>query len=136
MRYKLTVILDEVSSARVTDSAFWMIIYSMQVYPSSRHTADMLYNQLLPYLNYKPYSSTLADNYNSVADWNQLPVSGDVTQTRALVDACTVVMARRGVAVGVARLFTLLLRFQLCLMIFSDMHQANTKGCTPSLSQH
>ena len=129
MRYRLTVIVDDISAARVTDSAFWMILFSMQVWPSARHNADMLYNQLLPYLNFKPYSSTLADNSaNSAADWHQLPVSGDVTQACALVDVCTVIMARRGVAVGVARLFSLLIRFQLCLMIFADLHQQNVKG--------
>jgi hypothetical protein len=133
MRYRLTVIVDDVSAAHVTDGAFWMVLFGMQVWPSSKNTPDLLYNQLLPYLSYKPYSATLADNAaNSASDWSGMPVSDDVTQVHALVDACTVVMTRRGVAMGVSRLFTVLLRFQLCLMLYADMHQGSMKGIQSS----
>lgn len=129
MRYRLTVIADDVSAGRVQDSAFWMLLYELLTWPSERHQPDLLYNQLLSFLSFKPYSALLADNSAaSAADWNTIPLSGDVTQVKAIVEACTVVMVRKGVAVGVARLFSILLRFQLCLMVFADMHQGNMKG--------
>lgn len=129
MRYRLTVIVDDVSATRVTDGAFWMVLYSMQVWPSSKNTPDMFYTQLLPFLNYKPYTATLADNSGNYGDdWNALPLAGDATQIHALVDVCAVIMTRRGVAMGVARLFTILVRFQLCLMLFADMHVGNPRG--------
>lgn len=129
MRYRLTVIADEIPAGRVQDGAFWMLLYELLIWPSDRHSPDLLYNQLLSFLSFKPYSALLADNSAvSVSDWNTIPVGGDVTQTRAVVEALTVVMARKGVPVGVARLFTILLRFQLCLMLFADMHLGNMKG--------
>ncbi len=128
-RYRLGMVIDDVPALKILDGSFWTVLYSTLVWSSSRHTPELIYNQLLPYLNSLPFSTTLADNSDdSPSDLSSLPVSGDTTQMHALVEACSVMMVRRGVSTGNARLFQILLRFQLCVMMFADIHQGKIKG--------
>jgi hypothetical protein len=58
IRYKMALVIDDIPAYRVTDSAFWYILYRMQVYPGP-HQAQFIYETLLPWLNGKTFTSSV-----------------------------------------------------------------------------
>jgi hypothetical protein len=56
---QLAMTIWDIPSSRLLDSTFWTLLFRMQVYPSKRNNAELLYTKLLPALNSRPLWSNL-----------------------------------------------------------------------------
>ena len=71
MKYRMSLVFEDVPDARLTDSSFWFLVSRMQVWPGESNNAKMLYEMLLPGLNHRALAATQA--LNTAAD---LPSTG------------------------------------------------------------
>lgn len=54
---QLCLTIWDIPAERVTDSTFWVLLFRMQVYPSKKNNASLLYTKLLTSLNSRPLMS-------------------------------------------------------------------------------
>jgi hypothetical protein len=116
LKYKLSIVVDNVPTDRLVDSAFWFFLLRMQTWTSSQHNAQVLYETLLPSLIAKPLSVVLQHNVDGSINntpWRLLPCSGDVSLTHCLMEAVNLVLLRSGLNAQQVHYFNVLVRWQV-----------------------
>jgi hypothetical protein len=76
-----------VPAARLTDSAFWCLLFRLRV-PSPDSAVSTLYGALLPYLLDRSMASLPSPEEPS--DWSVAPVAGDASRSCCVMEAVRV----------------------------------------------
>lgn len=77
----------------------------------------------MPFLNGKPLTSSLratADGATATTPWQYLPRAGDTSLAGLLMEGIMLALARKGFSERQCSYISLLIRWQLCLMVFND----------------
>ena len=116
MKYKMSMVFEDVPDARLCDSSFWFLAARMHVWPGETHNAKMLYEMLLPALNHRTLAATQAlNNDDSLPStgWSVPPQGGDSSFIYCMLEACELVLARRGLSQQERAAWTTLVRWQV-----------------------
>jgi len=101
MKYRMSLVFEDVPDARLCDSSFWFLVSRMQVWPGESHNAKMLYEMLLPGLNHRALAATQALNTDPnlpTTGWSVPPQGGDPSFIYCMLEACELVLARNGLS--------------------------------------
>lgn len=66
--YNSPLMLRQLPAARVQDSAVWVVVFKACFFPDERHTAALLYEQLLPFFNRRPALANLSVDEGAAGD--------------------------------------------------------------------
>lgn len=117
MKYKMSLVFEDVPDARLCDSSFWFLVSRMHVWPGETHNAKMLYEMLLPGLNQRTLAATQALNIEADlpnTGWSVPPQGGDPSFIYCMMEACELILARRGLSEQERDSWALLMRWQVC----------------------
>ena len=131
MKYRMSLVLEDVPEARLCDSSFWFLASRIHVWPGEAHNAKMLYELLLPGLNQRTLAATQALNAETElpsTGWTVPPQGGDPSLVHCLMEACALVLARRGLTLPDRDAWAALVRWQICRELHADLDK------TPAVS--
>jgi len=117
MKYKMSLVFEDVPDARLCDSTFWFLVSRMHVWPAETHNAKMLYEMLLPGLNQRTLAATQALNIEAdlpSTGWSVPPQGGDPSFIYGMMEACELILARRGFTQQERDTWALIIRWQVC----------------------
>lgn len=117
MKYKMSLVFEDVPEARLCDSSFWFLASRMHVWQGEPHNAKMLYEMLLPGLNHRTLAATQALNAQAElpsTGWTVPPQGGDPSFIYCMMEACSLVLARRGLSQQERDAWAVLIRWQIC----------------------
>ena len=60
MQYNSPLLVRDIPAHRIRDGAFWFVALKAALFPDSKHSAALFYEQLLPYLNQRPLASNVS----------------------------------------------------------------------------
>ena len=126
MKYKMSLVFEDVPDARLCDSSFWFLVSRMHVWPGETHNAKMLYENILPGLNQRTLASTQALNTAPElpsTGWSVPPQGGDPSFVLCLLEACELVLARRGLSQEEREAWAFLVRWQICREMNVDLEK-------------
>uniref|UniRef100_A0A7S1J653 ubiquitinyl hydrolase 1 n=1 Tax=Eutreptiella gymnastica TaxID=73025 RepID=A0A7S1J653_9EUGL len=115
VKYSGTVVIDDVSSQRVNDDAWWSMLFLVG---QLRFSEEKLYSYLLPALSGKPIAAAVAEH---PGEPRTPPRSAALTTYQALLEAMKHLMAWRGVAREKVKSFTFNMRRQLVRFVIQDL---------------
>ena len=125
MKYKMSLVFEDIPEARLCDSAFWFLASRMHVWQGETHNAKMLYEMLLPGLNQRTLAATQALNADPElpsTGWTVPPQGGDPSFIHCMLEACSLILARRGLSQQERDAWSVLIRWHIC----RDLHAVNT----------
>ena len=65
MQYNSPLLVRDIPAHRIRDGAFWFVALKAALFPDSKHSAALFYEQLLPYLNQRPLASNVSAGSSS-----------------------------------------------------------------------
>lgn len=147
-QYQLALLFDNVNAAKLQDTAFWLFLLRMQVFPDDANTAKMLYEVILPFLNDTPLQATINVNcivplstdtdaasiqracapqlpYATATDkeplWGPRAVGGDPSGALALMASCKLLMWLYGLTAPRVEHLAMCLKWQMMRLVETDL---------------
>ena len=119
LKYRTSLVLDGVATAKVLDDAWWALAFKLVVMPHKMNRPDKLYDLLLPHLVDAPIEAVLAAQPDE-ADWRS-PQRASTAYYRCLNDALVYSMRRRGLSLAKCKLVVFLVRLEMLAMVDNDL---------------
>mmetsp|Transcript_15429 Transcript_15429/g.33214 ORF Transcript_15429/g.33214 Transcript_15429/m.33214 type:complete len:1344 (-) Transcript_15429:16-4047(-) len=123
MKRNLCVTIEDIPSWRLCDSSFWFLLFRLKIYSDTSHTAKMLYETLLPYLNSKPlYANKNCFEISSMDLRTQRDVA-DGSFFHLLKATMRCVLMHIGLNHYQAKHISTLTRLEVCQMLRDDVER-------------
>jgi len=128
MRQAVYFTIKGIQEAKIADGTFWFMVIQPLIFPSPDHSAQRLYERILPYLCKKPLSSIYVDNFGAATlpgmgalGWRSKLRGKDPTHAQCLLESVTAALQLVGMKQRQAATAALRVRLSLASMASSDL---------------
>jgi len=125
IKRKLSFCIEGIPPERLQDGSFWYLLFKIQLFPSEFHTAAVVYDSLLPYLNSTPlWGNEFAKDEDS---FRPLPMSEDQSGFSTVAEACVIATRLRGFPRGLEVFVGIMRKWGLCKIIQAELDSTSAQ---------
>jgi hypothetical protein len=128
LKYQTTLVVKDVTSAKISDDAFWGILLKLAILPAKENSPDKLYNLLLPFLVDKPFDQIASESETDPYVDLRYPQRSNTAYARCLLEASHYVLRRRGLSHLTCKQIMYAIEVQMIGFIKHDLGFCRTIG--------